>query len=125
MRRLSGLRLHRHHRIFQRRVLTVDIPLPAPSPLHTSLLPGTLCGSPYGGIQRGPFRAARRVPAVIWPSLLRLTGLPAGAENGGVVLLAGWAVVGMTQQYLVGETSVLLAQLQASGTDPVASRELA
>lgn len=31
----------------------------------------------------------------------------------------------MTQQYLVGETSVLLAQLQSSGTDPVAVRELA
>ncbi|WP_369254363.1 hypothetical protein [Streptomyces sp. R35] len=31
----------------------------------------------------------------------------------------------MTQQYLVGETSVLLAELQASGTDPMAVRELA
>jgi hypothetical protein len=34
-------------------------------------------------------------------------------------------VVGMTQQYLVGETSVLLAQLEASGTDAVTVRELA
>jgi hypothetical protein len=48
----------------------------------------------------------------------------AGAENGGVGLLAGWAVVGLTQQYLVGEASVLLARLQASGTDPVAMGEL-
>lgn len=35
------------------------------------------------------------------------------------------AVVGMTQQYLVGETSVLLAQIQAPGADPLAMRELA
>ncbi|MEV0375716.1 hypothetical protein AB0I10_39250 [Streptomyces sp. NPDC050636] len=31
----------------------------------------------------------------------------------------------MTQQYLVGEASVLLAQLESSGTDPVVARELA
>lgn len=31
----------------------------------------------------------------------------------------------MTQQYLVGEASVLLAQIQASGGDPLAVRELA
>ncbi|MCD9879145.1 hypothetical protein [Streptomyces guryensis] len=31
----------------------------------------------------------------------------------------------MTQQYLVGEASVLLSELQASGTDPLAVRELA
>ncbi|UIX34223.1 hypothetical protein [Streptomyces sp. GQFP] len=31
----------------------------------------------------------------------------------------------MTQRYLVGETSVLLAQLQASGADPVVAGELA
>ncbi|HBF83237.1 MAG TPA: hypothetical protein DD420_25955 [Streptomyces sp.] len=31
----------------------------------------------------------------------------------------------MTQQYLIGETSVLLAQLQASGTPSVAAHELA
>ncbi|WP_369386498.1 hypothetical protein AB5J72_02015 [Streptomyces sp. CG1] len=31
----------------------------------------------------------------------------------------------MTQQYLVGETSVLLAQLEASGADPLTARELA
>jgi hypothetical protein len=31
----------------------------------------------------------------------------------------------LTQQYLVGETSLLLAELQASGTDPTVSRELA
>ncbi|GAA3784675.1 hypothetical protein GCM10022403_019190 [Streptomyces coacervatus] len=42
-----------------------------------------------------------------------------------MVLLAGWAVIGLTQQYLVGETSVLLAQLQASGADPGVVRELA
>ncbi|MCX5604804.1 hypothetical protein OOK29_42425 [Streptomyces phaeochromogenes] len=42
-----------------------------------------------------------------------------------MALLAGGAVVAMTQQYLVGETSVLLAQLQASGADPMVVRELA
>jgi hypothetical protein len=31
----------------------------------------------------------------------------------------------MTQQYLVGETSVLLAQLQTPGADPLAVRALA
>lgn len=31
----------------------------------------------------------------------------------------------MTQQYLVRETSLLLAEVQASGTDPMATRELA
>ncbi|WP_089107188.1 hypothetical protein [Streptomyces hyaluromycini] len=36
-----------------------------------------------------------------------------------------WAVVGLTQQYLVGEASVLLAELQAAGTDTVATREIA
>jgi hypothetical protein len=34
-------------------------------------------------------------------------------------------VVGLTQQYLIGEASVLLAELEASGTDPDATRELA
>jgi hypothetical protein len=34
-------------------------------------------------------------------------------------------VVGLTQQYLVGETSVLLAELQASGIDPAVTLELA
>lgn len=55
----------------------------------------------------------------------RLAGEGAGAENGAVALLTGWAVVGLTQQYLVGETSLLLAELQASGSDPMAMRELA
>ncbi|MBK3568151.1 hypothetical protein [Streptomyces sp. MBT62] len=40
-------------------------------------------------------------------------------------LLVGWAVVGSTQQYLVGGTSLLLAGLQASGSDPTFARELA
>lgn len=31
----------------------------------------------------------------------------------------------MTQQYLVGEASLLIAELQAYGTDPVVARELA
>jgi hypothetical protein len=45
--------------------------------------------------------------------------------QGRVALLARGSVIGMTQQYLVGETSVLLAQLEASGADTPTVRKLA
>jgi hypothetical protein len=39
--------------------------------------------------------------------------------------VSGMAVVGMTQQYLAGELSVLLARLQAVATDDGCAREVA
>jgi hypothetical protein len=39
--------------------------------------------------------------------------------------VSGWVAVEMTQQYLAGELSVLLAQLQAATADEVSAGEIA
>lgn len=39
--------------------------------------------------------------------------------------MSGWVAVEMTQQYLVGELSVLLAQLQAATADQACAGEIA
>jgi hypothetical protein len=46
--------------------------------------------------------------------------MPAGADR-----VNGWAAVGMTQQYIAGELSVLLARLQAVAADEACARDAA
>jgi hypothetical protein len=67
--------------------------------------------------------------------LLRVTvdaGLPGAlstprgqVDQAGHEGLSGWAAVGMTQQYLVGEMSLLVAELQAAAANEGFTRDLA